>query len=70
MVKPGPAAFRQLAGEVAAGEVLFVDDQLHNCKAPASMGLHTVHASADGRWVGEVDSRLRGADRVQRSRNA
>lgn len=66
LVKPDPAAFRQLTDSLAGGDILFVDDQLHNIKAAERLGLQTVYASPDGRWVNEVDNRLRTPGRLGR----
>ncbi len=60
MVKPDPNAFAQLLnGDVAAEDILFVDDQIHNTRAAEKLGLRTVHASPELSWVNEIDKSLR-----------
>lgn len=66
LVKPDPDAFRQLVSdEIAAEDILFVDDQKHNVNAADSLGLSTVHASSRYDWVREIDDRLRGCGDAQ-----
>ena len=51
-VKPDTSAFSVLlSGEVAASDILFVDDQEHNIKAAVRLGLATLHAAPEYEWV-------------------
>ncbi len=60
IVKPDPNAFTQLLnGDVAAEDILFVDDQIHNARAADKLGLRTIHASPELPWVNEIDRSLR-----------
>ena len=59
LVKPDPAAFRQLLrGDLAPDEILFVDDQQRNIEAAAALGLRTVLAEPGQAWLGQVDAAL------------
>ena len=59
-VKPDPAAFAPLLdGNLSPGDILFVDDQLHNLQSAEKLGLETLHATFDQAWVTELDLRIR-----------
>ncbi|MCT2590526.1 HAD-IA family hydrolase [Streptomyces sp. N2-109] len=60
LVKPDPAAYAHALRGTQRSQVLYVDDQLRNATAAAALGLHTVLADGEGRWLGEVDSWLAG----------
>ena len=57
-VKPDRDAFGLLTALAPANEVLFVDDQQQNLDAAAALGIQTLHADEDGRWIAELDRRL------------
>lgn len=64
VVKPDTSAFGQLfSGEIAAGDILFVDDQEHNVRAAERLGLETLHAFPGYEWVDAIDSILQGCGR-------
>ena len=61
VVKPDANAFRELiTGEVAAADILFVDDQEHNVRAAQRLGLGTLHAFPGNDWVDAIHRALQG----------
>lgn len=53
MAKPGTDIFGRVLREAALRpeDTLFVDDSLDNCQAAASLGMATLHETAQNRWT-------------------
>lgn len=69
ILKPDPRAYQQALAElgVAAGEVLFVDDQPRNVAGARALGIETIHfdiAHPDASWR-EVERALLGGEHGQ-----
>lgn len=59
LVKPDPGAFKLLLnGKTAPGDILFVDDQLHNITAAEKLGISSIHATPEHDWVNEISVSL------------
>ncbi|MBP2056326.1 putative hydrolase of the HAD superfamily [Streptomyces griseochromogenes] len=57
-VKPDQAAYDRLLGGTDLAQTLYVDDKLANVAAARSLGVRSLLADADGRWLKEVEAWL------------
>jgi len=58
VVKPEALAFEIAAGDVPPGSVVYADNSEANVLAARAVGLQAILATAGGRWIDELDSRL------------